>query len=173
MQRADRGVERGELCEVRRTHGENAADQDPLDVLRALRRAVDHQDRGRGRDDVEDAHERLATHIARDAAREREKRRADGREHERITETCRAGRRVPVREGHRRAQRRELREREIGEDDVPAQHMNAKVSMNEDENDRRREGQQEQRQRVFHRRYCGRAPSARASVVTLSSNSAK
>ena len=66
MQDADHRVQRGELRNVGGLDRQNAADQDLLDVLRALRRAIDDQYRRRGRHDVQDADERLLAHVARE-----------------------------------------------------------------------------------------------------------
>jgi hypothetical protein len=55
MQHTDHRVQRGELRNVAGLDRQNAADQDLLDVLRALRRAIDDQDRRRGRHDIHDA----------------------------------------------------------------------------------------------------------------------
>ena len=47
---------------------QNAAHQHLLDVLGALRRAIDDHDRRRGRHDIDDADERFLTHVTRESA---------------------------------------------------------------------------------------------------------
>ena len=74
VQNADHRVQRGEVRNVGGFDRQNAADQDLLDMLRALRRAIDHQYRRRGGRDVDDADERFLAHIASETAGQREKR---------------------------------------------------------------------------------------------------
>ena len=49
-----------------------------------------------------------------------------------------------------RAERRQLRECQVGKDDFPAQDVDAEVGVNQDKCDRRGEGKQEERKRVAH-----------------------
>ena len=75
---------------------------------------------------------------------QREQRGADGGKQQAIREPCRTRRSVAVGECDGGAQRRQLGEREIGKDDIPAQHMDTEIGMDEDERDRSRERKEEQ-----------------------------
>ena len=139
----------------------------------ALRRAIDDQYRRRGCDDIKNADKSLLAHDVGETSRQREQHGADGGEQQAVGEACRARRSVPAREGDGGAQRRELGESEIGKDDIPAQHMNAEIGVDENERDRSRERNEEQRERIAH---CALRPcvaNASASVATLWSNNAR
>ena len=150
VQQADRGIQGDELRDVGGIDGQNAADQDFLDVLRSLRRAIDDQYRRRGRDDIDDADKSLLADEAGETAGQRQQRGADRGEQQRVAESRRARRRIAVRERDGGAQRRQLRQREVGKNDPSAQHVHAEIGMHQDEHDRRRERKSEQRERIAH-----------------------
>ena len=77
---ADRGVERHDHRKLVRAAGEDVAGEDLLEVLGALRRAVDEEDRRRGRDDIDDADQRLLRHPSGPGARAGEERGGGERE---------------------------------------------------------------------------------------------
>ena len=146
----DDGIERSQARDIGRTDGQDLAEQNPLDVLGALRRAIHDEHRRRRRDDIQDADECFSIHISGKAARERQQRCTQRREQQRVGVSGSASRRESVGERDRRAERRKLRQREIGEHDVTAQHMHAEIGVDQHKNDRSREGKQQQRKRVAH-----------------------
>jgi len=72
MEHADRQIEGNDRREVVYAGGENIPGEDLLEVFRALRGAVDEQDRGGGGDHIDDADQRFLRNPARPGARERE-----------------------------------------------------------------------------------------------------
>ena len=68
-------------------------------------------------------------------------------------------------EGGGRAERRDLRQRQIDEDDFARQHLDAEIGVDADEADRHEERRPEECERVDHR-------AAASSAATLASNSA-
>ena len=106
MGEADGAIERGELDQFRRLDREDAADQDFLDVLGALGRAVDHEHGRRGRRHIEDADERLLADEAREGAGRGEERGTERGEGESVGKARRAHRRVAERKGDGGAERR-------------------------------------------------------------------
>ncbi len=134
-------------------------------MLGALRRAIDQQD-GRGRcDDVDDADQRLLRHARSPGAREGEQHGGEQRESERIAVGREALRRMAEHEGDGRAERRDLRQRQIDEDDFARQHLDAEIGVDADEAHRHEERRPEKDERVAH-------GAAAVSAATLASNSA-
>src|ERR1035437_9678677 len=121
-------------------HREDVADEHFLQVLRLLRPFRPHEDGDRRRYRVDDADDRLL----RDAgltvdARHREDRGSQEREAE-GEEIGR--RRVQIVSGKirdRRAESRDLREREVNEDDAPLDHVNAEIGVDSREDEARNE----------------------------------
>ena len=170
MQGADDRIEHGKLHHVRHFDRQNTAHQDFLDVLCPLRRTIDNQYRRCSGHDIDDAHECLLEHEARETTAQREQRRANCGEQQGIAESGCAGGRVSARERDCCSQCRELGEREVGKHDFSAQHVNAEISVHENEYDRRSKGQDQQREPFAHRVHCVaglRGPNALASVATL------
>ena len=54
-------------------------------------------------------------------------------------------------EGHGRAERRDLRQREIDEDDIAGEHLDAEIGVDADEADRDQEGWPQKSERLGHR----------------------
>jgi hypothetical protein len=82
VQRAHRGVERDDDGELVEAAGEDVSGQDLLEVLGALRRTVDQEDRSRGRDDIDDADQRFLGHARRPGPHESEQHGGEQREGE-------------------------------------------------------------------------------------------
>ena len=134
-------------------------------MLGALRRAVDQQDRGRRRDDVNDADQRFLRQARCPGAREREQHGREQREGERVAVGGGALRRMAEHEGRGRAERGDLRQREIDEDDVARQHLDAEPGVDADETHRHQKRGPKECDRLAHR-------AAASSAATLVSNSA-
>jgi hypothetical protein len=166
VQKADCGIECCELGELRQANRQDAADQDFLYVLRPLRRAIDNQYGCCRCDDVQDANEGLLADEAGESAGHGEQCGPDRGEQQSVAKSCDARRRIAVRKGEGSAQRRELRERQIRKDNIPAQHMNAEIGMNENEGDAGRERKQEERERITQSAHWRGAPNALASAAT-------
>ena len=130
---ADGGIERAMTASDSVPVSEDVAGQDLLEVLGALRGAVDQQDRGGGGDHVDDADQRFLRDARRPRAREGEQDRREQREGERIAVGRRTERGMAEHEGDRRAERRDLRQREIDEHDVAGQHLDAEIGVDADE----------------------------------------
>ena len=135
-------------------------------MLGALRRPIDEQDGGRGRHDVDHPDQRFLGHARAPAPREGEQDRGEQGEGERITVGRGAVRGMTEHEGHRRAKRRDLGERQIDEDHFAGKHLDAEIGVDADETDRHQERRPQQCQRFAHR-----APAADLSASTLASNS--
>ena len=101
-------------------------------MLGALRRPVDEQNGRRRRNDVDDADQRLLRHARAPGAREGQQHRGQQRERERIAIGRNALRRMAEHECHRRAERRDLRERQIDKDHFAGKHLNAEIGMDAD-----------------------------------------
>ena len=69
-------------------------------------------------------------------------------------------------EGHRRAERRDLRQRQIDEDDFAREHLDAEIGVDADQTHRHQECRPEKCERLDHR-----AAAADFSAATLASNS--
>ncbi len=116
-------------------------------MLAALRGPVHHQHRGRRRDRVDDADDRLL--------RDRRPVHAAGREER--GPAHREGQRVPVgrvaldgmagQEGHADAERRHLGERQVHEDDAAGQHVQPEIDVDPGED---QAGQERQPEEVEH-----------------------
>ena len=134
-------------------------------MLGALRRAVDHQDRGRRGDHVDHADQRLLRHARAPGAREGEQHGREQREGERVAVGCRALRRMAEHEGRGRAERGDLRQRQIDEDDFARQHLDAEIGVDADEADRHEKRWPKECDGLAHR-------AAASSAATFVSNSA-
>ena len=166
MQQADRRIENRDLHDLGPLDGEQAADEHRADVLDAVRRAVGEEHGGCGRDRVHDTDHRFLRHVplARAGKREDERAHDGGREPERV--------RLPgvelEAEEERRggAQRGDLRERDVDEDDLAREHVHAQVRVDPREHQTHEEWCPEQREQLEeHPRLC--YLSASASVRTL------
>src|SRR4029077_5777195 len=71
-------------------------------------------------------------------------------------------------EGHRCAQRRDLRQREVDEDDVAREHLNPEIGVDADEAHRHQEGRPDKSDRFDHL-----DPAALTSAATSVSNKAR
>ncbi len=130
----------------------------------ALRRAVDQQDRCRRRDHINHADQRLLRHARSPCPRQREQHCREQGERERI-EVGRAARGwVTEHERHRRAERCDLREREIDEDDFARQHLDAEIRVDADQAHRDQERRPEKAQGLDH------CDAADVSASTFASN---
>ena len=98
-------------------------------MFRALRRTIDDQYRCRSREDVKNADERFLAYKSGQVAGQRQQCRADRREQQRVGKGGGARGRMTDGESHGRTQRRQLRQREIGKNDLPAQYMHAQISV--------------------------------------------
>ena len=136
-------------------------------MLRAERRAIDDQYRGGSCDDIYDSDDGLLAHGTRDVARQRQKRGTERSETERVSKARRTCNGVSVGEGNAGAEGRQLGQCEIGEDNLPAQHVNAEVRMDQDEDDRGSEGKRQERERLAYPAHGLRAPKALAMLATL------
>ena len=132
----------------------------------ALRRSIDQEDGCRGGYDVDDADQRFLRHARTPAARERQQHRGEQRERERIAVSRDALGRVAEHEGHSRAKRRDLRERQINEDHFARKDLNAEISMNADQADGHEERRPEKLKCIDHR-----VAAAAVSASTFASNS--
>jgi hypothetical protein len=135
-------------------------------VFGTLRRAIDQQDRGRRRHHVDDADQRLLRHARRPRPRAGEQHRGEQREGERIAVGRDPLRRMAEHERGGRAERRDLRQREIDEDHFARQHLDAEIRMDAGQAHRHQEREQQERERLAHR------AAAAVSAATLASNSA-
>ena len=70
-------------------------------------------------------------------------------------------------EGHRGAERRDLRQRQVDKDDLARQHLDAEIDVDADQTNRNQECRQKKYQGLDH---C--TPAAAVSAATLASNSA-
>ena len=132
MEHADRAVERRGLADLGPRHREDVADEHVLEVLGLRRRLAHRQDRGRGRHRVADADDRFLRDPRVLAADHREDRGADERERQ-ADPVDRRRVRIAARERQqqrdRRAERRNLRQREIDEDDPALDDVHAQVGV--------------------------------------------
>jgi len=88
---------------------------------------------------VAGARRTLLAYVPPEAADRREERGADRREEQRVGEARGARRSMAAGEGDRRAQRRQLREREIGKHDLPSEHVHTQPGVHQHK--RRRGGE--------------------------------
>ena len=157
-------VQRRERGDFLRRDREDGADQELLDVLGALRRAVEREHAERGRHRVDDADDRFLLDAALARARERKEDRAAERERERVPVGGFALHAVTGEDRDGEAERRHLREREIDEHDAAREHVQPEPGVDRREHEPRDEGP-EQELRHGPARF-----SAAASLETLSSN---
>src|SRR5438105_7220216 len=167
MQQTDHSIKRCELCNVCGVDGDDTADQDLLDVLRSEGRTIDDQYRRSRCDDVKDSDDRLLAHGTSEVAGQCQKRRTDRSEHEGVGKARRTRYVVSVRERDTGAEGRQLRKGEIGKDNFPAQHVHTEVRMDQDEDDRGKEGKRQERERLAYPTHGFRAFNAFATVATL------
>ena len=132
----------------------------------ALRRPIDEQDGRRRRNDVDDADQRLLRHACAPGPREGQQHGREQSERERIAIGRKALRRMTEHECHRRAERRDLRQRQIDKDDFAGKHLDAEIGVDADKTYRHQERRPEKNERLDHRLA---AADVRAS--TLASNS--
>ena len=171
MQDADRRVEERQRADLGGRDGEDAPDQDLLDVLAALRCSIDDEDGRRRGHGVDDADDRLLGHRRPARAARREQRGAAEREGERVPVGGLALDRVPGQERDRDAERRHLGERQIDEDHAARQHVQAEIDVDRGQDEA---GEARRPQKLDHRNGPQRPPaSASVSRRTLSSNSCK
>ena len=165
---AHRGVERHDHEKLVGAARQDVAGEDLLEVLGALRRAVDQQDRrGRG-DDIDDADQRLLRHPSGPGPRAGEKRGGADCEGQRIAVGREPLRGMAEHEPDRRAECGDLGEREIDEDHPPRQHLQAEIRVDADEADGHEERGPEKGEGVGHR-----GSAAVLSASTSASNSAR
>ena len=152
MKQPDGAVERGGLRHLGPRDGEDVADEHVLEVL-ALRRRLAHRENRRGRRDrVADADDRLLGDARAVPADRREDERAEKGEREADPVD---DRRVRIAAGDReqdrdrRAERRNLRQRQIDEDDAALDDVHAEIRVDAGEDQARDERREEERQ---HRR---------------------
>jgi hypothetical protein len=146
-------VEHGRFSHRAPGDGEDVADQHVLEVLGAFRSLAHRQDRRGRRDGVDDADDGLL----RDArvrrvmrARQREDRRPRDREPQRPEVGHRIVQVVSGQVGHRGAERGDLREREVDEDDPPLHDVQAEVGVNAGQDQTGHERDHEKREDVHH-----------------------
>ena len=144
MEQADRAVERRGLDHLVPGHREDVAHQHLLQVLGLLHRLAHRQNRRRGGHRVADADDGLLRDARLVAADGREHRRADEREDQADHVGRRAVRLDPVQRGDGSAERGDLRQREIDEDDPALHHVNAQVGMNACQNQARDKRRQQE-----------------------------
>jgi hypothetical protein len=125
-------------------HQEDVADQHLLDVLGLAGRLGQEQQRGRGRRRVDDADERLVRHLLVPHAGQREERRADEGEAERHQVDHRGVvvRIVAEQDGVDRAERRDLGERQVDEDHLAQEDVDAEVAVDADQDQAHRQRRQ-------------------------------
>jgi len=166
MEKADREVERNHGEELVGAGRQDVAGQDLLEMLRPLRRAIDQEDRGGGRHHIDHADQRLLRQARREPPRDGEQHRGGEREGERIEICGMALHRMAEHERDRGAERGDLREREVDEDHLAAQHLDSEIDVDPQQAQRDQEGRPQQLQGVAHRE------ARDASASTLKSNSA-
>ena len=166
VQQPDRGVKWNNDGNLVESAGENISGQDLLEMFGALRRPVDEQNGRRRRNNVDDADQRLLRHAGAPCAREGQQHRRKQRERERIAIGRNALRRMTEHECDRRAERRDLRERQIDKDHFAGKHLDAEIGVDADKRDRHQERRPEKNERLDHRLA---AADVRAS--TFASNS--
>jgi hypothetical protein len=165
VQRADREIERDDGSELARAGGEDIAGENLLEVFRALRRTVDEQDRRRRGDHVDDADQRLLRNTLRPGGRERKEECGKKCEGERIEMGCAPLHRMTEHEGHGRAERGDLRQGQIDEDDVSRQHLDAEIGVDADQAQRHEKWRPQQCECIDH----GLCAASRAPTL-LSNN---
>jgi hypothetical protein len=141
--RSEAAVEGREPRELGTVDGQDRAHQQLLDVLRALRRAVDHEHRERRRDGIDDADDRFLRHARLARARPREERGAADRERERVVVGAFARGRVPRKDRDREPECGHLGEREVDEDHAPREHVKPQVNVDRREHEAREEREEE------------------------------
>ena len=123
--KADEAVKQGELDDFAGRHGEKRADEELLDVLGALRRAVEREHAEGGGNGVHDADHRLLVDRSLGGARCGEEHGPGDGEGERVPVGGVALHRKTVKERHHDAERGHLGKREIDEHYAARKHMQA------------------------------------------------
>src|SRR5204862_2605312 len=120
------------------------AGEDLADVLRALRRAIDGEERRGGGDDVDDADLRFLRDAARPASRRGEERRGGEGEREGMTVRREGLGRMSGDEGEGGPEGRDLREREVDEDHVALEDLQPEVGVDANQGDAGERGKREE-----------------------------
>ena len=118
-------------------------------MLGPLGGAIDHQDGGGRREDVEDADERLLSHAAGQAPARGQQQGADRGESEPIGVAGGTLNRMPGNHADGGAQRRHLCQRQIGKHDVAPQNLETEPGMDPGEDNGRRERQRRECENVL------------------------
>ena len=151
MQQPDSGVERNDDGNVVQSAGQYVSGQNLLEMFGALRRPIDEKDGGRRRDDVDDPDQRLLRHTRTPGAREGQQHGRKQRERERIAVGRGALGGMTEHEGDRRAERRDLRERQIDEDHFASEDLNAEIGVDADKTYGHQERRPEKYEWLDHR----------------------
>ncbi len=175
MKHADSGIKDNELDQLVRAHRQDAADQHLLDMLGALRGAVDHQDCCSGRDHIEHADEGLLPHAAHEAAARGQQKGSSGSKHKGVRIAGCARHRVSCHCGHGCSECRYLRESEIGKYHIAPQDLEAEPGMNTGEDHRCCERKRRESEDILQHGLAqfDAADKACAKATTLYSNSEK
>ena len=166
MQQPHRGVKRNDDRNVMESAGENVSGQNLLEMLGALRRPIDQQNGSRGRNDVDDPDQRLLRHARGPRPREGQQHGRKQGEGKRIAIGGRTLGGMAEHECHRRAERRDLRERQIDKDDFAGEDLDAEIGVDADQAYRHQERGPKECEGFGHR-----AANADSSAATLVSNS--
>jgi hypothetical protein len=161
---ADRAVEDGEAPDLGRCDGHDGSDQKLLDVLAALRRAVDDEHGRRSRHRVHDADDGLLGDRPASRPAHGEERGTGEREGKCVPVRRLALDRVAREEGDGDSEGRRLGQRQVDEDHPPREHVESQVDVDPGENETGEEGDGEG---LDH------GPSALASRRTFTSNRAR
>jgi hypothetical protein len=147
VERADRRVEESQRADFGRRDGEDAAHQDLLDVLTALRCLVDGEHRRRGRHRVDDSDDRLLGHGRAPRPASGEERGATEREGERVAVGGFTLDRVAGEKRDGYAERSDLGERQVDEDHAPREHVEPEINVNRRQD---QAGQQRSPEQLHH-----------------------
>jgi hypothetical protein len=126
------------------------ADEHELDVLGTLGRAVHDQDGGRRRHGVDDADERLLGNAPLLGFEKRQERRADDDGPDGEPAGGRVVQVVPEEESDRGPERRDLRKRQVDEDDAALHDVESQVGVDPRDGDAREERPKKERNRLDH-----------------------
>ena len=148
MEDADRRIERGDLDHLGSPDREEVADEHRAHVLGAVRRAIREEHGGCGRDGIDDADHGLLGHVTPPATRQREHQRPDERSGE--AERVRLpGVGLPAEEERRRrAEGGDLRERDVHEDDLAGEDVDAEIGVDAGEHQAHEERRPQEREEL-------------------------
>ena len=149
MQDAYRAVEQCDFPYFRWRHREDRANKKLLHVLGALRRAVEHQNAYRGRHGIDDTDHRFLLQQFFVRPSQRKKHGAADRKRKAIPVTRLAVDRITGKHREGKAERRDLRERQVGEYDATRQHMHAEIGVDSSEH---KPGNERPQQQLDHSR---------------------